>query len=140
LRRGAQWRLLSHLLLNPLSIVEGAGSAPEALQEILMLYDFMDSAATRKQIFGLQHISSRRVVRQVGSTAGVSLVRGIETQIEFDEDQYVGSGVFLFASVLENFLGLYASVNSFSQLVAKTRQREGILKRWPARAGTQIVL
>jgi type VI secretion system protein ImpG len=140
LRRGAQWRLLSHLLLNPLSIVEGPAGAPEALQEILMLYDFMDSAATRKQISGLQHISSRRVVRQVGSATGVSLVRGIETQIEFDEDQYVGSGVFLFASVLEHFLGLYASVNSFSQLVAKTRQREGILKRWPARAGTQIVL
>jgi type VI secretion system protein ImpG len=140
LRRGAQWRLLSHLLLNPLSLVEGSGGSPEALQEILMLYDFMDSAATRKQIFGLQHISSRRVVRQVGSAAGVSLVRGIETQIEFDEDQYVGGGVFLFASVLEHFLGLYASLNSFSQLVAKTRQREGILKRWPARAGTQIVL
>jgi type VI protein secretion system component VasA len=43
LRRGAQWRLLSHLLLNPLSIVEGL-LARGALQEILMLYDFMDSA------------------------------------------------------------------------------------------------
>ncbi|MCI0423931.1 MAG: type VI secretion system baseplate subunit TssF, partial [Acidobacteria bacterium] len=46
----------------------------------------------------------------------------------------------LFASVLERFLGLYASVNSFSQLVARTQQREGVLKQWPARAGVQIVL
>jgi type VI secretion system protein ImpG len=67
-------------------------------------------------------------------------VRGIETTIQFDEDQYVGSGVFLFASVLERFLALYASVNSFSQLVAGTKQREERLKRWPASAGEQIVL
>jgi type VI secretion system protein ImpG len=67
-------------------------------------------------------------------------VRGLETTIEFDEEQYVGSGVFLFASVLERFLGLYASINSFNQLVAKTRQREGILKRWAPRTGEQILL
>src|SRR5256884_9689221 len=30
----------------------------------------------------------------------------------------VGSGVFLFASVLEKFLGLYVSLNAFSQLIA----------------------
>ncbi|MCI0623865.1 MAG: type VI secretion system baseplate subunit TssF [Acidobacteria bacterium] len=141
LRRGAHWRLMSHLSLNHLSIVEGELSgSPEALQEILMLYDFMDSAATRKQIHGVRRLSSRRTVRQLGSLTGISLVRGVETTMEFDEEQYVGNGVFLFASVLERFLGLYASVNSFSQLVARTQQREGVLKQWPARAGVQIVL
>jgi len=67
-------------------------------------------------------------------------VRGVETTLEFDENQYVGSGVFLFAAVLERFLGLYATVNSFNQLVAKTKQREGHLKRWPPRAGEQVLL
>jgi type VI secretion system protein ImpG len=67
-------------------------------------------------------------------------VRGVETTIEFDEDQFVGSGIYLFASVLERFLGLYCSMNSFNQLVAKVKQREGYLKRWPARAGEQILL
>jgi type VI secretion system protein ImpG len=141
MRRGAHWRLISHLSLNHLSIVEGQpGGEPEALREILMLYDFMDSAATRKQIAGVSKLSSRRVVRQTGSRVGAGFVRGIETTIEFDEEQYVGSGVFLFASVLERFLALYASVNSFNQLVAKTRQREGVMKRWQPRAGEQIIL
>jgi type VI secretion system protein ImpG len=141
MRRGAHWRLISHLSLNHLSIVEGQPSGePEALREILMLYDFMDSAATRKQIAGVSKLSSRRVVRQTGSRVGAGFVRGIETTIEFDEEQYVGSGVFLFASVLERFLALYASVNSFNQLVAKTRQREGVMKRWQPRAGEQIIL
>jgi len=46
----------------------------------------------------------------------------------------------LFASVLESFLGLYSSVNSFSRLTARTRQRRGALKRWPARVGEQKIL
>jgi type VI secretion system protein ImpG len=141
LRRGAHWRLISHLSLNHLSLVEsGQNGAPEALREILMLYDFLDSAATRRQIQGINRVSSRKAVRQTGSRIGTGFVRGIETTIEFDEEQYVGSGVFLFASVLERFLGLYASVNSFNQLVATTKQREGVLKRWTPRAGNQILL
>ncbi len=66
--------------------------------------------------------------------------RGLEVTIEFDEEKYVGSGVFLFAAVLERFLGLYTSLNSFTQLIVKTQQREEILKRWPPRAGEQILL
>ncbi|MGB9178257.1 MAG: type VI secretion system baseplate subunit TssF [Pyrinomonadaceae bacterium] len=141
LRRGAQWRLISHLTLNHLSLVSAASdAAPEALQEILYLYDLLDSSFTRKQIMGINSVTSRHVVRQTGTRIGAGLVRGIETTIEFDEDQYVGSGAFLFASVLERFLALYVSLNSFSQLVARTQQREGILKQWSPRAGEKILL
>ena len=142
LRRALQWRLISHLSLNHLSLVEGGGDGgmPEALQEILFLYDLMNSSATRKQIMGINRVTSRRVIRQTGTRVGSGFVRGIETTIEFDEEQYVGSGLFLFASVIERFLALYASINSFSQLVARTKQREGPLKRWSPRAGEQILL
>jgi type VI secretion system protein ImpG len=138
LRHAAHWRLISHLSLNHLSIV--GGDSPEALREILSLYNFMDSAATRKQIAGVVNVASRRVVRQTGSRIGAGFVRGVETTIEFDEEQYVGSGLFLFAAVLERFLGLYSSVNSFNQLVARVKQREGYLKRWSPRAGEQVIL
>ena len=141
LRHAAHWRLISHLSLNHLSIVGGdAEGSPDALREILSLYNFMDSSATRKQIAGVERVSSRRVVRQTGSRIGSGFVRGIETTIEFDEEQYVGSGLFLFAAVLERFLGLYSSVNSFSQLAARVKQREGYLKRWQPRAGEQVIL
>jgi type VI secretion system protein ImpG len=141
LRRGAQWRLISHLTLNHLSLVDDAGTgSPDALREILALYDFTDSPAARRQIAGVESVTSRRVVRQTGSRIGAGFVRGIETTVDFDETQYVGSGVFLFACVLERFLGLYASLNSFNTLVATTRQREGSLKRWPPRAGERILV
>ncbi|MFN2531636.1 MAG: type VI secretion system baseplate subunit TssF [Pyrinomonadaceae bacterium] len=141
LRRATQWRLLSHLTLNHLSLGDPTkNGSPDALQEILFLYDLSDSAATRRQITGINQVSTRRVVRQTGSRIGSGFVRGIETTIEFDEEQYVGSGLFLFSSVLERFLALYTSMNSFNELVAVTKQREGVLKRWPPRSGEQILL
>jgi type VI secretion system protein ImpG len=137
LGRGAQWRLISHLSLNYLSLCEGGR---EALQEILQLYNMSDSAAMRQQIMGITSVTSRRVVGRPASMPWNGFCRGLEVTIEFDEEQYVGSGVFLFAAVLEKFLGLYVSLNSFSQLIATTQQREEPLKRWPPRAGEQILL
>jgi type VI secretion system protein ImpG len=140
LRRGAHWRLISHLALNVLSLVEREGTrGPEALREILRLYDFADSSATRQQIAGLTKLSSRRVVRALRDIHP-GFARGLEITIELDEQSFVGSGVYLFAAVLERFLALYASINSFSELVVTTKQREGTLKRWPPRTGEQIVL
>ena len=57
-----------------------------------------------------------------------------------DEEQFAGTGAYTFSSVLDVFLGLYTSMNSFSQLVVRTRQRKRILKQWPPRSGQKILL
>jgi type VI secretion system protein ImpG len=132
-----QWRLISHLSLNYLSLETGG---PEALQEILRLYDFSDTAVVRQQIAGIAGVACKRVVRRPSGMGWQAFCRGMEIVIDFDEEKYVGTGVFLFASVLETFLGLYASLNSFTQLTARARQRERPIKRWPPRAGEQILL
>jgi type VI secretion system protein ImpG len=139
-RRALQWRLISHLNLNYLSIIESQNGTPEALQEILHLYNFDGSSATRKQILGITGISSRKVVRRIGEHIGAGFVRGLETTITMDEDEFVGSGMFLFASVLERFFGLYASLNSFNQTVLRTKQREEEVKIFEPRTGEQILL
>jgi type VI secretion system protein ImpG len=146
LRRGAYWRLVSHLNLNHLSLTDPL-EGKQALQEILSLYDFSDpeagqqrAAVTRQVIEGILAVNSRRVVGRTGAPISSGFSRGVEVTIEFDEQKYVGMGVFLFACVLERFLGLYASINSFSQMVARTRQGEGILKKWPPRAADRQLL
>jgi type VI secretion system protein ImpG len=140
MRHHARWRLISHLSLNYLSLVEpDADERPEPLQEILRLYDFSESSSIRQQIDGITQIASRQVMRRIRTGQGSGFARGIEVFLQFDENRYVGSGVFLFASVLEKFLGLYVSINSFSEMIAGTKQR-GVLKRWPPRAGYQILL
>ena len=48
--------------------------------------------------------------------------------------------MFLFANVLERFLGLYASMNSFNQLTIRSQQREEDIKSFQPRAGEQELL
>jgi type VI secretion system protein ImpG len=136
LRRGTQWRIISHLALNYLSVCDGK----DALQEVLKLYDFSDSAVVRQQINGITHLASRQIVGRPSSMPWNGFCRGLEIAVELDEEKFIGSGVFLFAAILEKFFGLYTSLNSFIQLVAKTKQREDVVKRWPPRAGEQILL
>lgn len=133
-RGGAlQWRMISHLSLNYLSLVsEGEG----ALREILRLYDFDDSPTTRQQINGLVSVDSQHITRRIGH----SFCRGMGVTITFDEDKYVGTGLYLFACVLERFLAQYVSVNSFSQLTAKAIQRSETIKQWAPRSGHRILL
>ena len=78
------------------------------------------------------------VGRSAGSAAGVC--RGLHVQLEFDEDKFSGGGLYLFAAVLERFLGLYASINSFTKLTATSNRREVKIRTWPPRAGEQILL
>ena len=139
-RRAVQWRLISHLNLNPLSLVATKDGKPEALQEILHLYNFNDTSATRQQILGITGIESKKVVRRIGGHIGAGFIRGLETTLTFDEEQFVGGGMYLFACVLERFLALYTNLNSFSQLVVRSDQQEEIVKRFPPRAGEQVLL
>lgn len=128
-----QWRFISHLSLNYLSLVEGG---EDSLREILKLYDFENSPVTRQQIDGIVGLQTRHVTRRIGQ----SFCRGIETSVTFDEEKFVGSGLYLFACVLERFLGQYVSVNSFSRMIALTLQRKERLKEWPPRNGNRILL
>jgi type VI secretion system protein ImpG len=128
-----QWRLISHLSLNYISLVQGG---EHALKEILKLYDFDNSLSSQQQINGIVSIETRHVTKRIQRT----FCRGVQVTITFDEDKYVGTGLFIFACVLEYFLAQYVSVNSFSQLVMKTLQREEPVKIWPPRSGNQILL
>jgi type VI secretion system protein ImpG len=135
LKEEGLWRLVSHLTLNHLSLTDGADGA-DALREILALYDFADSAVTRGHIEGVRAVSGKRVLGR----ANGAVCRGVEVGVEFDEDHFTGNSLYLFASVLDRFLALYAGVNTFTRTVATVARREGVYKRFPARAGEMIVL
>ncbi len=85
--KGVLWRLVSHLSLNYLSLVE---EGKDALTEILRLYNFSESAFHEKQIAGLLKLKSQRHFARVVSENGIGFVRGRQVEIEFDEEQYVG--------------------------------------------------
>jgi type VI secretion system protein ImpG len=130
--KGQLWRLVSQLSLNYLSLTEEGCSS---LQEILRLHNFTDSSYLENQIGGITQISSRPYFAIMQSVYGNLPARGTRVEVEFDERQFVGGGVYLFANVLDRFLGCYTSINSFCQLAARTSQRKEPLGEWPPKAG-----
>jgi type VI secretion system protein ImpG len=133
------WRLISHLSVNMLSLQGGAESLA-ALREILHLYCGAERPDSARQVAGLVALSTRRIVRRIGDEAWRGFVPGLEVALEFDEEQFVGGSAYLLSAVLDRFFSLYAGVNAFTELVVSSRQRDGVWKRWPARAGEAFVL
>lgn len=129
------WKLINHLSLNYLSIIntnekEGA----TAFRSLLSLYGDNSDASIRKQIEGVLSIQSKPIVRRINTAGLIVFGRGLEITITVDELAFEGSGVFLLGMVLEQFFAQYVSLNSFTETVLKTSDR-GEIMRWPTRIG-----
>lgn len=135
-KRGVQWRLISHLSLNHLSL---SGQGIETLQEALRLYDISESATARRQIEALEAIEQKTCVARVNGNPFPSFVRGIEVRLTLDESGFVGSGLHLFAQVLDRFFGLYVQANSFTQLILLSKHTGRVLVKCPPRNGDSIL-
>ncbi|MBN2243175.1 MAG: type VI secretion system baseplate subunit TssF [Acidobacteria bacterium] len=131
------WRLLSHLALNATSL-----SSVPAFKGVLELYNFHSlenqqaSRANRLHIDGIVDVESSR---EDLLYKGVP-IRGMTTRLGFKESHFDGDGdMFLFASILNEFLALYVSLNSFSRLMV-TGVEKGETFEWPTRIGHRIIL
>jgi len=138
LRERHFWRLVSHLSLGHLSVVGGAEGAA-ALREVLRLYDFRHAAETRAAIEGLIGVSGAPGTARVPGRAG-AFCRGLEVTLEFEQRAWQDSGLYLMAAVLDRFLALHATVNSFTRTKARLRGQPGLAAVWPARAGMRVLL
>ena len=132
------WRLISQLSLNYLSLSEqGQGAA--ALRELLRLYGDDNDAALQLQIEGLREVSSKPCTRRLPMPGPIVFGRGLEITLEFDENAFRGTGVFLLGTVFERFLTRYVSINSFTETVLRTTER-GEIMRWKAKPGRRPTL
>ncbi|KPC30608.1 TssF [Pseudomonas syringae pv. cilantro] len=132
------WRLISQLSLNYLSLSEqGQGAA--ALRELLRLYGDDNDVALQLQIEGLREVSSKPCTRRLPMPGPIVFGRGLEITLEFDENAFRGTGVFLLGTVFERFLARYVSINSFTETVLRTTER-GEIMRWKARPGRRPTL
>jgi type VI secretion system protein ImpG len=141
-RREIAWRLINQLSLNHVSLVDvDEGRGPAALKDVLTLYAAMGDPSLRRQIEGIVSIESEpQQARLTGPGPGsITLARGLEITVTLDEAAFQGSGVFLLGAVLERFLTLYTSINSFTETVLRTPTR-GEVMRWAARIGQRNVI
>ena len=130
------WRLISNMSLNYLSL-----SDIHALKVILETYDlprFHDRQAhkvSRRRLDALRSISHVAVDRL---HRGLPF-RGLRVDLSVDCQGFLGQGeVFVFASVLNEFFALYASLNTYHEL--RVISTQGDVYLWPPRMGQQPLL
>lgn len=136
LNRDFLWKLISNMSLNYLSLAD-----VNALKVILETYDlprYYDPHAekvSKRLLGGLKSIRHQHVDRLHRGLP----VRGLRTELTIDPQGYIGEGdVFVFASVLNEFFALYASLNSYHELRVKSTQGE--VYQWTPRMGLQPLL
>jgi type VI secretion system protein ImpG len=136
-KRGALWRLVSHLSLNHLSL---SGGGIDALKEMLRLYDLPRSASNRRQIDGLLSVEFKPATAWLPGEPFATFVRGTEVRITIDEESFVGTGLALPAAVLDQFFSLYAHANSFTRLtLVSARTQEEVLACSPRNGDISLV-
>lgn len=134
------WRLINHLSLNYLSLVDtDPKQGAAALRELLTLYADRREPAIRKQIEGVISVTARNVVRRIDAKGPMVFGRGLEITVFLDESAFEGGGYFLMGTVLEQFFARYVSINSFVETVIRTTDR-GEVARWPVRIGRRHTL
>lgn len=130
------WRLVSHLALNyvPLASVD-------ALRGVLELYHShvqRDPRALRAHQRRLQGLSAVRS-EPVDALVEGALLRGTAVTLEVLEDHFGGDGdLYLFATILNEFLSLHATMNTFTQVTVHGLQKGEVLA-WPHRIGRELL-
>lgn len=134
LGRGLHWRLISHLALNYVSLLR-----VEHFRELLRIYDFQAAydaqraAAHQRLLEGVVAVRSAYRQRMVRGAP----VRGLQVELDLNEDHFAGEGdAYLFASIVDRFLGAYVTLNAFSQLKVRFA-RTGLVYDFPPRWGEQ---
>jgi type VI secretion system protein ImpG len=132
------WHFVSQLSLNYLSLCQETGGT-EALREMLALHAQLGDPRLRREIEGLRAVQTAAILRPAPGPGAWMFARGLEVQLDFEEQGFSPHGVFTLASVLSVFFAKHASVNSFTETVLNTRER-GQVHRWPAVSGTRAAL
>ncbi|WP_157269475.1 type VI secretion system baseplate subunit TssF [Azohydromonas aeria] len=129
-------RLLSRLSLGHLSL---AGAGIDGLKELLRLHAPSGSAQAERLVQGLLQVEYRTVRDCVAGNPFATLVCGTGIRLVVDEQHFVGSGLRLFAQVLERSFALQARLNTFTRLVLVSAHTGDVLFAGARRSGHGVL-
>lgn len=133
-RHAAHWRLIAHLALN-YSRLTDAGVAD--FQKMLALYDLPHSAISQRQIKGIVGLEHGTVRAWIKTLPVSSLMPGIGIRMTVDEQAFVGSGIYIFAQVMDRYFALNGQLNCFTQLEIVSQQTGEEILKCPPRSAEQ---
>jgi type VI secretion system protein ImpG len=128
------WRLINHLSLNFLSLVdESPEEGAAALRELLELYSGGQTVGER-QINALISVKAKAVTRRLPIPGPISFGRGLEITLVLEETGFEAGGMFLFGSVINEFFRKYVSINNITETVVRS-DSDVEVARWPVIMG-----
>ena len=134
------WRLISHLQMNYLSLMDSdKGEGAVALRQLLGLYANLAQAPVARQIEGIRHCSLRPVNRRVPEPGPIVFARGIAIDLQVDEQDFSGSSPWLLGSVLSRMFARLVSINSFTEVTLASQQR-GEIGWWAPQMGKRALI
>ncbi|OSI10487.1 type VI secretion protein ImpG [Neisseria zoodegmatis] len=102
-----QWRILSHLAPNYLSLLN-----KDTLKGALAIYDWTEDELNKRKLNGILDVSHQQVRRLEKGM----VQRGVHITLTLDEDAFEGEAeVYLFGELLNEFFAMYADLNLFTR-------------------------
>lgn len=127
---GCRWQLNSLLALDHLPLDAAA------LRELMATQAIDNSPANHALIGAVRALDAKSAMLRPGRAAPLL---GTEIRLQVDETAFAGSGLLLFAQVMDRFFGECAHMNSFTRLVLASANSGEELMRCKARnAGTLL--
>jgi len=135
--------LVSNLNLNYLSLdsvdTDDGSAAAAMLRQMLELYCDTNRSADHRQLEGILSVKTKAAVHQVKYRSHIEIARGMQVNVRIDESAFEGSGAYVLGAVLERFFARYATINSFTQTVLESVQRNEI-QQWPVSIGQRSTM
>ncbi|NQY21086.1 MAG: type VI secretion system baseplate subunit TssF [Campylobacteraceae bacterium] len=130
------WQIVSNMSLNYLSL-----NNVEALRTIIATYDFVGANDIKQKentsmiLSGIKNISYKSAEMM---DKGLP-IRGIEITLLIDASKFSSLGdVYMFCSVLNEFLSLYGNINSFHKLIVDVENQDTFT--WKHKLGSRSII
>ena len=106
-----QWRIISQLSLNNMSLMKGNSVAH--IKELLELYNLPKSKENQLIIDAIKEIDFSLAQKLVNSKPFPLFVRGVKVKISLDLEVFRGFSAYIFSQLLSRVFNLRVNLNSF---------------------------
>lgn len=128
--RDAHWKFISHLHVNEFALeLQG----PEAIKDIIRIYDEGPSGSTRKMIDGIVDLQLNSSTSMVSVGSYPMICMGVQVIVHMVPEYFVGTDLYLFAQMLDHYFAHLAQWNGFAQVILLHAHTKAEIFRCPPR-------
>ena len=109
-----QWRIISHLSLNNLSLMKG--DSVSHMKELLELYNLPQTKENQLIINSIQAIEFSLRQKLIDHHPFPLFVRGVKVEIQLDTQVFRGTSIYIFAQILNHIFNLKVQMNSYVEM------------------------